>query len=326
MKKRVTMRDIAKALNISPMTVSKALRDSPDISERMRKNILAKAKELGYVYHDRPAYNIVVFMPEIFINKHDGFYGNLFAKLNREAKLNNISLSLIVLEERDEKQHDFNVDLTNYHGVIFLGEIKKSFIDAVLKITKKIITVDFQYSNLKSDSVVSNNFMGSYYATSYLIKKGHKKINFVGNYRSTASIRDRFLGFQRALLEHNLEFNNSLIINDRTDAGVLIDLELPKELPTAFVCNNDYVAGLIINELKKRKIKVPEQVSVVGFDNTIYSDLCDPKITTVRVPRSTMAEIAIRLLLRRLTRANSTLKNLHVECYLVEKESVNSVK
>ncbi len=325
MKNKVTMRDIAKALGISPMTVSKALRNSPDISEQMRKKVFKTAKELGYTYQERKAYNVVCFMPEVFINKFDGFYGNLFSKLNKEAKLNNVSVSLIVLDENDEKQNKFNVELEHYHGVIFLGQISKSFIRAVLEHKKPIITVDFQYSSIKSDSVVSNNFMGSYYATAYLIDQGHKNITFVGNYRATASIRDRYLGFLRALLENNLVINEDSVIKDRNDEGVLIDLVLPNKLPTAFVCNNDYVARQVIQMLKLKNKKVPEDISVIGFDNTVFSELSQPQITTVRVPRTTMAEIAVSLLLRRLSRPQASYKNLHVECYIVKRESVKEV-
>ena len=82
------------------------------------------------------------------------------------------------------------------------------------------------------------------------------------------------------------------------------DIVLPKKLPTAFVCNNDHIAYLLIEKLKSMNIKVPEDISVVGFDDVIYSILSNPKITTARVKRKYMAELALDLIERRIKSKN----------------------
>jgi LacI family transcriptional regulator len=161
------------------------------------------------------------------------------------------------------------------------------------------IFLDFVDDTFNVDTIISDNVYGAYEITKYLISHGHSKIGFVGNQLATTSITDRYIGFYKALLENKLEIKEEWIINDRDEYGNFIDLRLPKELPTAFVCNCDKIAYELILLLKKKGIRVPNDVSVVGYDNYIYATLSDPQITTVEVNVEAMSEMAVASIIRR---------------------------
>ena len=115
-----------------------------------------------------------------------------------------------------------------------------------------------------------------------------------------------------------------MLIDDRNEKGQMIELVLPEQLPTAFLCNNDHVAYLLIQKLQSMGIDVPNDISVIGFDDVIYSKISTPKITTMKVSRKYMAEQAINLLLRRIKNKNAKLINMTLECLMVERNSVNT--
>ncbi|MGL4345134.1 MAG: substrate-binding domain-containing protein, partial [Cellulosilyticaceae bacterium] len=117
---------------------------------------------------------------------------------------------------------------------------------------------------------------------------------------ATSSIQDRFLGYYRSLLEAKLEIRTHWVISDRDEEGEAIAFILPQEMPTAFVCNCDDTAYKFINHLKKQGYKVPDEISIVGFDNDIYAEVCEPKLTTLAVDVETMTQKAATLMISKV--------------------------
>src|SRR5699024_10336515 len=144
------------------------------------------------------------------------------------------------------------------------------------------------------------NFYGAYEITNNLIQQGHKDIAYVGNLYSTSSIQDRFLGYYKSLLEHQIDLKQDYVISDRDERGVFIDMELPEKMPTAFVCNCDQVARLLIERLQEDGYHVPKDCSVVGFDNDIYATLTAPQLTTVEVDIEEMAKNSVKFICEKM--------------------------
>ena len=139
--------------------------------------------------------------------------------------------------------------------------------------------------------------------TDYVISQGHKKLRFVGNFDATSSIKDRFMGFQKALFENGLPVAFNEIIADRDEKGGQIELKLPSKenMPTAFICNNDETAAMIIEELQKNGYKVPEDISVTGFDNYIIKHPNTIPLTTVYINPQDTANVAADLIIKKIT-------------------------
>lgn len=162
--------------------------------------------------------------------------------------------------------------------------------------------------------------------TNYLYDMGHREIAYVGTLCSTNSITDRYLGYQKSLMEHNLEVRKDWIIDDRNLETGKIDLNknicLPKDMPTAFVCNCDLTAGYLIKKLQKAGYRVPEDISVVGFENYLYPGICDIEITTFEVDISEMARGTIHKVLEKIANETYTSGLFIVSGHMVHKDSV----
>lgn len=320
--KKVSMQDIATELGISKMTVSKCFKKSGDISEETKQIILKKAGEMGYEYKRRVKYRIAVLFSEVYFEPNEKFYSGLYKRLQELEWENNMKFSLFYVSLEDEKTNAVNAGVREYDGIMLLGQFSRRFVMFLKSMELPVVCLDFRYRGIEADSVVSDNFQSSYNLTAYLIEIGHRRIAFVGNLNYTNSVNDRYLGYYKALLEEELDPADQARIDDRGSQGILERFQLPARLPTAFVCNNDHTAYHLIRQLRELGRRVPEEISVVGFDDVLYSEISVPPITTVHVNRRFMAEQAVLLMNRRLGQPEARPRTITVDCSIVDRESV----
>lgn len=317
-KKKVRLSDIADKLNISTVTVSKALADKEGVGEELREKIKEVASELGYrvktftpVKGSVPLStsgtgNIGILIPARFFSPNVSYYWHIFNALSSELMSRNYYSIMELLSNEDEAQlnlpriiKDKKVD-----GLIILGQTDIKYIETIKRSFNNFILLDFYTKQIQTDSVSNDDYYCSYLMTDYVISQGHKKLRFVGNFEATTSISDRYMGFQKAMLEHGLSTKVSEIINDRNENGASLKekIELPsaKEMPTAFICNCDETAALVISELNKKGYRVPEDISVTGFDNYLPQKNCPVELTTVFIKPEDTARIAAELIINKI--------------------------
>jgi len=304
--KKPTMRDIAKAVGTSAVTVSKALAGKPGMSEKLRGRILRKAEEMGYQYAGRISLlalehlDIGILIPDRYFQE-DSFYSVLYKMLIRQLSDDgHFGLLEILGPEEEEKLTLPNLIRSGRaQGLIMLGEPSKAYYRMLAQSGTPTVFLDFYDEQGNADCVVGDNTYGTYRLTSHLIRRGHTRIGFVGNRRATGSIMDRYLGFYRAMLINNLQVREDWVLTDRREDGTMIPPPLPEELPTAFVCNCDLAARMLIEELTERGIRVPEDVSVTGFDDFTGGLEVRPPLSTFRVNTEGMVELAVKTMVER---------------------------
>lgn len=330
MGRNVTMKDIAAELGVSTVTVSKALSGKEGVSEEVRELIKHKAKEKGYRYNtlgksmkEGRNYNIGILIAEQFMHE-SAFYSKMYQALIREMMRFDYFGILEIISGQDERKCTMPHLLRHnkVDGLILLGQMNREYISMIDNTNIPYIFLDFVDDAFNVDTIISDNVYGAYEITKYLISKGHTKIGFIGNRLATTSITDRFIGFYKAILEHKLTINEEWVLNDRDEYGNFIDLSLPRELPTAFVCNCDKVAYELILLLKKKHIRVPDDVSVVGYDNYIFATLSDPQITTVEVNVEAMSEMAVASIIRRFSNTNAESSRKIISGRIIIRDSV----
>ena len=332
MAKAVKMKDIADKLNISVMTVSKALSGKPGVSEALRAKIKELADEMGYVAlepDNKKSYNVGVLLAYYYTENCATFYWKLYQEINTRAVRDNRFVLLEIVSEEDENTLSYPKMLreNKVDGVIILGAMSKAYLKMVEEKSKvPVVYMDFYEEELPEDCVISNSFYGTWEITRYLLKKGHKDIAFVGTLFSTKSITDRYLGYEKAMLESGREIRRDWIIPDRDAARAsLEEIPLPEEMPTAFVCNCDVTASKLIRELQDKGYRIPEDISVVGYDDYLYPGLCNVEITSYGVDMELMASTGIDILVRKIEETEYK-GGLHViPGYLAEKESVREL-
>ncbi|MUT66610.1 substrate-binding domain-containing protein [Paenibacillus sp. NEAU-GSW1] len=334
MSNNITMKDIANRLGVSSVTVSKALGDKEGVSDELKQKIKELAQEMGYRYNtlakamkDGVSYNIGVIIAERFTGMAQSFYLQFYQHVAKSLEEYQYSGILHILHEKDEAQqvlpriyYEKKVD-----GFIVLGQLDKHYIEALQNSGLPLVLLDFYTDKSDVDYIITDNFYCMYELTNYLISNGHRHIAFVGSLYSTSSIQDRFLGYYKSMLEHRLTIGNGYVIEDRDEKGRYIDFVLPENLPTAFVCNCDMVAFNLINDLKKRGIKVPEECSVVGFDNDIYSTITEPPLTTVEVNMQEMAQTAVKKVIKKVNNKTTNAGRVLIKGKIVYRDSVQNI-
>lgn len=324
--KKPTMGDIAERLNVSKMTVSKCFKNSPDISKEMQDKVMRVAQEIGYIPPRRKRYNVVVLTKDEFLSKGDTFYTELHSRLNEQAFQRDLQLSLSVVKKDEENAFITHYGFEPYDGIMLMGQFSRFFVQSLQSLDLPMVLLDFYYHDIDIDSVVSNNFFGAFDATAHLIENNHRAIAFLGTLKATSSINDRYFGYFKAMLEAGLE-SNMQVIKDRNGLDIYRTFDLPNPLPSAFVCNNDHTAYLLIEQLKAMGKNVPGDISVTGFDDVKYSEISEPTITTIRVSRSTMAKEAIKSIHKKIIGTSDTKRNarrIALDCTLINRESTAS--
>ncbi len=314
MAKTVKLADIAKQLNTSTVTVSKALSGQKGVSDELRLKIKQLAQEMGYEslsakknQNQRKSYNIGVIISERFIDQYESFYWAMYQEIAKEAVLaDSFSLLEIILkEDEDNAVLPKLVKEKKVDGLLVTGAMKDQYLKMLSEqVNIPIVFIDFYDRKNKGDYIVTDNYYGTYMLTNYLLDMGHTDIAYVGTLLYTSSITDRCFGFERAMMERGIKVNPDHIIDDRDfNTGIRdenFEFKFPEKMPTAFVCNCDLTADAVVLELEKRGYKVPEDISVVGFDNYIFNQKSNIKFTTYEVDIRYMAYLAINILSKKI--------------------------
>lgn len=339
MAKSVKLADIAAIVGVSTVTVSKALSDQKGVSEEVREKIKKLAEEMGYKPPSANKknivsenYNIGVIIPEHFLSRYDSFYWMLYQTITKFATTKGCFSLMEVISATDEAERNLPkfVLEKKVDGLILMGGMQKEYLKVLQEETSiPMVYLDFYDKDQECDAVISNNFYGAYMLTNYLYRMGHRKIAYVGTLLVTESITDRYLGYLKSVMEHGLDSYDDWVIPDRDKDTGMIDLnrclQLPKIMPTAFVCNCDLTAGYLIKKLQSEGFRVPEDVSVVGFDNFIHPGMCDVGITTYEVDVEGMSQKAVEHLIDKIADPKKHIGTTIVDGCLIYKESVKRV-
>lgn len=329
---KVSMQYIADQLGISKNSVSLALNGRPGVSEETREQVMQLAGRLGYTLpggRTGEKHNILVLIPE-YIRDDRYFYNDIYWEIDNCSARSGLSAIMSVVTARMEQQKELPpvCNELSFSGVLTIGILSSDYMGFLEKKFSAIVSVDHCCYGRQIPCVVTANINGSYTLTREVIRRGHKKIGFVGPVSTTDSVFERWCGFQLAMNEEGLVCDRYNIKNESplgillSDAGEMKEiLREMKELPTAFVCGGDRIAIACINALTALGLRVPEDISVVGFDDIEISQFVVPRLTTMHIRRHHMARAAVAELTRLIHRQNCSQKTcLYAE--FVERESL----
>lgn len=339
MAKTVRLIDIGRKLNVSAVTVSKALSGQKGVSEEMRQKIVELADEMGYQKGGAKADNqgdgsltIGVVVAERYLGENQSFYWKLYQEIAKSAITRNCfpMLEVISVEVEQRKELPKVVLEKKVDGLIIMGEFKRDYAGFLAEnVVLPMVNLDTTGRGTHCDCVVSNNVMGGYEMTNYLFEQGHHKIGFVGTRLSTTSIDDRYLGYLKSLMEHGVKEREEWVLDDRDRETGEVNLEkravLPKEMPTAFFCNCDGTASQLIRMLERRGYSIPQDISVVGFDNFVTDQFADIGLTTYEINTREMARRTVHIIIHKLRNDNYSTGAFMLAGKFVERSSVRRI-
>jgi DNA-binding LacI/PurR family transcriptional regulator len=338
-KKKVSMQDIADRLDISKNAVSLALQNKRGISEEMRQRVLETAKELGYGAATEKAAsgaNVLVLVPERIMsyqdNDHFQFFHDMIWGLERSIRRMGKNAIIVPITEDMElgrrlPQHCEDI---TYQGIILFGIVDKEYAKIIWELDVPLVMLDSFHREYPCPVVTSANMEGAYEAVTVLRRAGHRDIGFIGPTNLTTSHEERWFGYWKAMQDHGLSIDPRKVLTfsqsfDHTETELEHYLDGLESLPTAFFCGNDRIAYLLVRQLRKRQVRVPEDISVVGFDDLVYTDEEGLKLTTMRVEKEKLCDAAARLLLS-LSGSCREMLRIYIEPTLVVNNTVRELE
>jgi len=332
--KEVTIYDVAKALNISPSTVSRGLKDHPHIRKETIKKIKAAAHEMGYQRNkfasnlrQKHTNTIGVVVPKL----NSYFMATAIAGIEKVTAQNGYGLIISQSQESWKKEIScistlfnsrvdgllvslaFDTKNMDHFNILFNKDIPVVFFDRVADCHGCI-------------SIIIDNYKAGYEATSHLIEQGCRRIVHIGGNLLRNVYSERFRGYKQALADNNIEFDQNLIvISDMSEqAGINTAQKIMKmkPRPDGIFTSNDTSAVATIVELEKAGVKIPEEIAVVGFNNEPISQVVQPNLTTVNYPAREIGEIAATSLINNLKSSQSgNLSTIVLKHNLIVRES-----
>lgn len=336
MAKDIKLSDIAKRLGVSTVTVSRALSDKNGVSEEKREEIKKIADEIGYKRlinmkskEKDETGTIGVIIAARYLYGTNSFYWAMYQEVVKFLAKKNLYgiLEILLAEDEEDCSVPKMIEDNKVDGIIIIGQLDCEYSKFIFELEKfPSMFLDFYTSNNFYDTVISDGFYGMYAMINYLLNKGHKEIAFVGTPFTTSSITDRYFGYCKALMEKGIKIKDEWIIDDRDFEGAVFrTYSFPEKMPTAIACNCDYTANFVIDDLRRKGLSVPNDVSVVGFDDFIDSNYSNIGITTYKVSMSRMAEACVETIIRKINKEKYTNGIQIITGEIIEKDTVNDI-
>ena len=322
-----TLDDIAQELGISKSTVSKALNDAKDVSRKMKQAVLEKAVELGYsrVVRTTDAPRVAVFITNMEYTKPEDFGYDIIVGFRQAAEPAGYLVDLVALDYQiqTEMRYDEYMVLGNYCGGLFLG---LSLVDPWIREFETCKTPTVLYDNHISGnpnvtSIGVDNVEGIQLAFQYLRSLGHEKIGYLSSALQAYVYRQRYESFARVMKENNLTADQSVMGNSY-QVNACLAQHLPRLLEngcTAIICSHDLLAHSVMVHCKELGLRIPEDISIIGFDDIPLCRYTTPPLTTIRQNRPALGKSAFYALSCHLNGVSLSTHLLHAE--LIRRDS-----
>lgn len=308
MKKVITLKDLAKELKLSVTTVSKAIRDYPDIGIDTRKRVQDLAKKYNFtpntqaVNFRKKRTNIIgVIIPEVVHH----FFSEVVGGIMSEAKNKGYMTLLFQSENNAEIEREQMEILRNYNveGIIISLSNTYSSGEYIQKIQQQgvpIVLFDKIDEDMDCSKVVIDDFEAAMKATEHLIQQGRKRIGHIAGPKAPKNYNDRFNGYRTALIKNGIEYDEKMIYfceGPTADEGKMFAKKLVTEQKCdAIFCATDLLAVGAMTGIKEEGLNIPYHVALVGFSDWFMSSVVSPQLTSVRQPGNLMGKECFRLL------------------------------
>jgi LacI family transcriptional regulator len=333
MGKKITINSIAKDLGVSKSTISRAMNNLPGVGTDLRKQINDHIAEVGYSPNavarglSKGALKIVAL---ILSDIRNPYYSDLAFYIQRLLIEQGYMLVVFNSENNLNKEIEFidTIVNSNFAGLILLTARKNAMSDELKneKIPVVLVNRMLDIYNYKGDSVILDNFKAGYIATMHLIELGFPRIAYIkGNIESSASIQ-RYKGYLQALQNYKILFfpEDVLETDLKLNTGYTLAKSYIKNLkskPKAIVIGNDLTAIGFIECCRENSVKIPEDISVIGFDNIIFSSLYDINLTTVDQHVKQMSAETVKLILKQIDNPDATPERIILNPELIVRKT-----
>jgi LacI family transcriptional regulator len=334
MSSSLTVKDIAKLANVSQSTVSKALNDRPDIGSETKKNILKIAESHNFIpnaFGKALKSKFTETMGVIFCRDdnplRNPFFSRILEGIEAETAFNQYNLLLHLMPESERPELPKMVREGQVDGIILVGTRNPDFVKTLQDASVPTILVDPRASMSDCPQVLIDNENGAFLATQHLIENGHRKIGFISGDIAIPSFMHRLNGYKKALKYYNIPIQEELVKTGGFEAGyewtkLLLESH---ERPTAIFSAYDINALHGYKAIHDLNLKIPDDISMVGFDDIDLAKIATPPLTTVRVYKEELGSVAVRTLRQMIHEESVGHTTTIIPVRIVKRSSVKNI-
>jgi LacI family transcriptional regulator len=328
---KVTIIEVAAEAGVSFGTVSRVINNDVHVKKETRERVLKAMDKLGFVANRQArslaggkSNSIGVLVPDLGTS----YIGEIMRGIDAEVSLTDLDLILYTTHRTASKEANYVANLAQgmVDGLLLvLPRRPVDFIGALTRRKFPFVLIDHQGTDHDCPAVGAANWQGGYNATEYLIKLGHQRIGFITGWMDLGCSTDRLEGYRAALRTYHVPEAPELIYEGTfnqpdgyTGAAYLLDLPQP---PTAIFASNDVMAMGVMDAVRNRGLRVPEDVSVIGFDDIPEASLIHPALTTIRQPLEKMGQVATQVLIGMLKQPDKSKVRIELPTELIVRDS-----
>lgn len=332
----ISAKELASRLHVSPATISMVMNRKPGISDETRARVLSAAKKYGY---DLAKYSssltetknicFIIYKKNGKVVSDTPFFSDLTEGISNTCQTNSLSLHILyVYGNQPVKSQIKELYEKEYHGILLLAtEMCQEDFLPFLDLPCPLVALDCYYEDLNFDTVLINNVQGSYMATSHLLMRGFQRIGYLKSSFQIANFSERADGYFKALRHYNIKKDLDYVLElspsmeaAYLDMKILLSRNIP--LAEAYFADNDLIAAGAMRAFAEAGIRIPADVSVIGFDDIPMCSFLSPTLSTMRVEKQNFGMVAVNQLLNRIQNPSQSLVKLALSTRLVIRESV----
>lgn len=331
-RSRVTIDDVANASGVSSATVSRVLSGYEFVKETTRDRVMEAVEQLGYIANS-PARNLASGHSQVIgllvPNLDNGYVGTITQGIDKVLTRSNYDVVLYTSHRRPDKESFYVNAIANgmTEGLLLIAPlVPTAYLDAVRKQNIPYVLIDQADCTEKSNIVEATNWQGAYDATRYLKRLGHTRIAFVTGRLAVRSAVDRLEGYKAALADCAIPFREELVLEGdfqqqtsyEATRNLLQSVDPP---PTAIFASNDLSAFGVMDAAREHGFQIPDDISIIGFDDVPQASFVYPKLTTVRQPLEQMGQVAAQMLLEQIEDPSRPPQRVELATQLVIRDS-----
>ena len=332
----ISAKELAQLINVSPATVSMVFNNKPGISEATRELVMRTAAQYGYTGKSIQTAAASRVIQLINYKKHGKiaadtpFFSQLTEGITQECYRQNAALHISYFyENMDIPTQLASLKEVDCIGILLLAtEMGKEDFKKFKDFHVPIVVLDCYYDELKYDCVLINNIQGAFKATNYLLQCGHQKVGYLRSAIEISNFAERADGYYKALRAHNKSTSHPYVhaISPTAEEGyqdMLAILDTRPELADAYFADNDIIAAAAMKAFRERGYRLPEDISIIGFDDMPLCDMMVPSLSTMRVKKQELGATAIQRLMDRVENNQIECLKMCMATKLIKRESVS---
>ncbi len=332
---KASIKQISEMTGYSPATISNALNRKKGVNSETAQEVFRVAKEIGYIQeNDIKKIVFVMYKSSGLIIEDTPFFSLMIDGFQNECRNSGYDMVISYLDKRKDDYEALLKSITNDldSAIVLLGsELMGNDFEDFRDAKGLLMTLDYWSDDMSRNGVLINNEDSARKAVDYLIEHGHKDIGYLkGSFRIKA-FRSRAVGYRISMNKHTLPVNKEYTVTlsttmDGAYKDMLTYLEKKPKLPSAYFADNDMIAFGAMKALKESGYRIPEDVSIIGFDDLPYCEIVSPRLTSLRVPKQEMGKMAVRRMLEMIKYGDNVKAKTQVCTEFIERDSVRTIQ